>query len=95
LSKKLTQGQLIVNALWAASIEGSIDRFAQFHTVSHQTPDGWACIVQLADVVGYKATSRMTEARSHAASKGMSITSRPCQNPTHHHSSRLFQHSLT
>ena len=94
MSKKLTHGQRIVNALWAAQQEGSVDRYATFYTVSHQTPDGWVCITQLADVVGYKATSRMTEARKEAAAKGMSINARPCADPSHAHSSRLLQHHL-
>lgn len=92
---KLTQGQKIVNALWAALNEGSIDRYAMFYTVSHQTPDGWVCITQLSDVVGYKATSRMTEARQEATSKGLTITSRTCADKSHRHGSRMLQHKLS
>src|SRR4051794_16549559 len=94
MTKKLTQGQRLVNALWAAQHYGTIDHHSTFSTVRHTTPDGWVCIVQLADVVGYKATSRMTEARREAGSKGFVIESRPCEDRNHRHERTVYQHRL-
>lgn len=94
VAPKITQGQRIVNALWAAQRYGSVDTYALFHTVDHRSIDGWVCIVQLSDVVGYKATSRMTEARREATGKGYAIESRPCQDPRHNHQRPVYQHRL-